>query len=75
MKAKWRPDAAPQNPKVGRGRFIPSAAFSGPANVPDHAGGCNRPTCRPSWLRELGSNATIGPMLIGMEKPGADRAE
>jgi malate dehydrogenase (oxaloacetate-decarboxylating)(NADP+) len=59
------PDAA-LNPKVMA--LYPFSRLSGPANVLIMPG-LQSANLSAKLLRELGSNATIGPMLIGMEKP------
>ncbi|MFC3098213.1 NADP-dependent malic enzyme [Alteraurantiacibacter palmitatis] len=59
------PDAA-LNPKV-MGMY-PFSRLSGPANVLVMPG-LQSANLSAKLLRELGGNATIGPMLIGMEKP------
>ena len=59
------PDAA-LNPKVME-RY-PFSRLSGPANVLVMPG-LQSANLSAKLLRELGGNATIGPMLIGMEKP------
>ena len=59
------PDAA-LNPKVMA--LYPFSRLSGPANVLVMPG-LQSANLSAKLLRELGGNATIGPMLIGMEKP------
>jgi malate dehydrogenase (oxaloacetate-decarboxylating)(NADP+) len=59
------PDAA-LNPKVMA--LYPFSRLSGPANVLIMPG-LQSANLSAKLLRELGSNATVGPMLIGMEKP------
>jgi malate dehydrogenase (oxaloacetate-decarboxylating)(NADP+) len=59
------PDAA-LNPKVMA--LYPFSRLSGPANVLIMPG-LQSANLSAKLLRELGSNATIGPMLIGMGKP------
>jgi malate dehydrogenase (oxaloacetate-decarboxylating)(NADP+) len=59
------PDAA-LNPKVMA--LYPFNRLSGPANVLIMPG-LQSANLSAKLLRELGSNATVGPMLIGMEKP------
>ncbi|MHA7820354.1 MAG: NADP-dependent malic enzyme [Erythrobacter sp.] len=59
------PDAA-LNPKVME--LYPFSRLSGPANVLIMPG-LQSANLSAKLLRELGSNTTIGPMLIGMEKP------
>src|SRR5690606_17975396 len=59
------PDAA-LNPKVMR--LYPFSRLSGPANVLIMPG-LQSANLSAKLLRELAGNATIGPMLIGMEKP------
>ena len=59
------PDAA-LNPKVMA--MYPFSRLSGPANVLVMPG-LQSANLSAKLLRELGGNATIGPMLIGMEKP------
>ena len=59
------PDAA-LNPKIMR--QYPFSRLSGPANVLVMPG-LQSANLSAKLLRELGGNATIGPMLIGMEKP------
>ena len=59
------PDAA-LNPKVME--FYPFSRLSGPANVLVMPG-LQSANLSAKLLRELAGNATIGPMLIGMEKP------
>jgi malate dehydrogenase (oxaloacetate-decarboxylating)(NADP+) len=59
------PDAA-LNPKVMR--LYPFSRLSGPANVLVMPG-LQSANLSAKLLRELAGNATIGPMLIGMEKP------
>ena len=59
------PDAA-LNPKVMA--YYPFCRLSGPANVLIMPG-LQSANISAKLLRELGGNATIGPMLIGMEKP------
>ena len=59
------PDAA-LNPKVMA--LYPFSRLSGPANVLIMPG-LQSANLSAKLLRELGSNATIGPMMIGMEKP------
>ncbi|WP_318656060.1 NADP-dependent malic enzyme [Qipengyuania atrilutea] len=59
------PDAA-LNPKVMA--LYPFSRLSGPANVLVMPG-LQSANLSAKLLRELGDNATIGPMLIGMEKP------
>jgi len=59
------PDAA-LNPKVMA--LYPFSRLSGPANVLVMPG-LQSANLSAKLLRELGSNATVGPMLIGMEKP------
>ncbi|MCX7676268.1 MAG: NADP-dependent malic enzyme, partial [Alteraurantiacibacter sp.] len=59
------PDAA-LNPKVMS--LYPFSRLSGPANVLVMPG-LQSANLSAKLLRELGGNATIGPMLIGMEKP------
>ena len=59
------PDAA-LNPKVMQ--LYPFSRLSGPANVLIMPG-LQSANLSAKLLRELAGNATIGPMLIGMEKP------
>ncbi|MEP0189132.1 MAG: NADP-dependent malic enzyme [Erythrobacter sp.] len=59
------PDAA-LNPKVME--FYPFSRLSAPANVLVMPG-LQSANLSAKILRELGDNATIGPMLVGMEKP------
>ncbi len=59
------PDAA-LNPGVMK--FYPFSRLSGPANVLIMPG-LQSANLSAKLLRELAGNATIGPMLIGMEKP------
>ncbi|WP_375290089.1 NADP-dependent malic enzyme [Qipengyuania sp.] len=59
------PDAA-LNPKVMK--LYPFSRLSGPANVLIMPG-LQSANLSAKLLRELAGNATIGPMLIGMEKP------
>ncbi|MEO6387937.1 MAG: NADP-dependent malic enzyme [Croceibacterium sp.] len=59
------PDAA-LNPRVAA--FYPFSRLSGPANVLVMPG-LQSANLSAKLLRELAGNATIGPMLIGMEKP------
>ncbi|MBA4042950.1 MAG: NADP-dependent malic enzyme [Erythrobacter sp.] len=59
------PDAA-LNPKVMA--LYPFSRLSGPANVLIMPG-LQSANLSAKLLRELGSNATIGPMLLGVEKP------
>ena len=59
------PDAA-LNPKVMQN--YPFSRLSAPANVLIMPG-LQSANISAKLLRELGGNATIGPMLIGMEKP------
>jgi malate dehydrogenase (oxaloacetate-decarboxylating)(NADP+) len=59
------PDAA-LNPKVMA--LYPFSRLSGPANVLVMPG-LQSANLSAKLLRELAGNATIGPMLIGMEKP------
>jgi malate dehydrogenase (oxaloacetate-decarboxylating)(NADP+) len=59
------PDAA-LNPKVMS--LYPFSRLSGPANVLIMPG-LQSANLSAKMLRELGSNATVGPMLLGMEKP------
>jgi malate dehydrogenase (oxaloacetate-decarboxylating)(NADP+) len=59
------PDAA-LNPKVME--LYPFSRLSAPANVLIMPG-LQSANLSAKILRELGGNATIGPMLIGMEKP------
>ncbi len=59
------PDAA-LNPKVMA--YYPFSRLSAPANVLIMPG-LQSANISAKLLRELGGNATIGPMLIGMEKP------
>ncbi|BBC71629.1 malic enzyme [Altererythrobacter sp. B11] len=59
------PDAA-LNPKVMK--LYPFCRLSAPANVLVMPG-LQSANLSAKLLRELGGNATIGPMLIGMEKP------
>ncbi|HWK40616.1 MAG TPA: NADP-dependent malic enzyme [Croceibacterium sp.] len=59
------PDAA-LNPRVQA--LYPFSRLSGPANVLVMPG-LQSANLSAKLLRELGGNATIGPMLIGMEKP------
>ena len=59
------PDAA-LNPKVMA--LYPFSRLSAPANVLIMPG-LQSANLSAKLLRELGSNATVGPMLIGMEKP------
>jgi malate dehydrogenase (oxaloacetate-decarboxylating)(NADP+) len=59
------PDAA-LNPKVMQ--LYPFSRLSAPANVLVMPG-LQSANLSAKLLRELGGNATIGPMLIGMEKP------
>ncbi len=59
------PDAA-LNPTVMK--LYPFSRLSGPANVLIMPG-LQSANLSAKLLRELGGNATIGPMLIGMEKP------
>ena len=59
------PDAA-LNPKVMQ--LYPFSRLSGPANVLVMPG-LQSANLSAKLLRELAGNATIGPMLIGMEKP------
>jgi malate dehydrogenase (oxaloacetate-decarboxylating)(NADP+) len=59
------PDAA-LNPKVMA--LYPFSRLSAPANVLVMPG-LQSANLSAKLLRELGGNATIGPMLIGMEKP------
>lgn len=59
------PDAA-LNPKVME--LYPFSRLSGPANVLVMPG-LQSANLSAKLLRELGGDATIGPMLIGMEKP------
>lgn len=59
------PDAA-LNPKVMK--LYPFSRLSGPANVLVMPG-LQSANLSAKLLRELAGNATIGPMLIGMEKP------
>ena len=59
------PDAA-LNPKVMK--LYPFSRLSGPANVLIMPG-LQSANLSAKLLRELGGEATIGPMLIGMEKP------
>ena len=59
------PDAA-LNPKIMR--QYPFSRLSGPANVLVMPG-LQSANLSAKLLRELGGNATIGPMLIGMERP------
>jgi malate dehydrogenase (oxaloacetate-decarboxylating)(NADP+) len=59
------PDAA-LNPKVME--LYPFSRLSGPANVLIMPG-LQSANLSAKILRELGDNATVGPMLIGMEKP------
>ncbi len=59
------PDAA-LNPTVMK--LYPFSRLSGPANVLVMPG-LQSANLSAKLLRELGGNATIGPMLIGMEKP------
>ena len=59
------PDAA-LNPKVMA--MYPFSRLSGPANVLVMPG-LQSANLSAKLLRELGGDATIGPMLIGMEKP------
>jgi malate dehydrogenase (oxaloacetate-decarboxylating)(NADP+) len=59
------PDAA-LNPKVKA--LYPFSRLSGPANVLVMPG-LQSANLSAKLLRELAGNATIGPMLIGMEKP------
>jgi len=59
------PDAA-LNPKVMK--LYPFSRLSAPANVLIMPG-LQSANLSAKLLRELGGNATIGPMLIGMEKP------
>ena len=65
------PDAA-LNPKVME--LYPFSRLSGPANVLIMPG-LQSANLSAKLLRELGGDATIGPMLIGMEKAGPDRAD
>lgn len=59
------PDAA-LNPQVMK--LYPFSRLSGPANVLVMPG-LQSANLSAKLLRELGGNATIGPMLIGMDKP------
>ena len=59
------PDAALNDTVMG---LYPFSRLSGPANVLIMPG-LQSANLSAKLLRELGSNATIGPMLIGMEKP------
>ena len=59
------PDAA-LNPNVMK--LYPFSRLSGPANVLIMPG-LQSANLSAKLLRELGSNTTVGPMLIGMEKP------
>jgi len=59
------PDAA-LNPKVMK--LYPFSRLSGPANVLIMPG-LQSANLSAKLLRELGSNTTVGPMLLGMEKP------
>jgi len=59
------PDAA-LNPSVMS--LYPFSRLSGPANVLIMPG-LQSANLSAKLLRELGSNATVGPMLLGMEKP------
>ena len=59
------PDAA-LNPKVMA--YYPFSRLSGPANVLIMPG-LQSANISAKLLKELGGNATIGPMLLGMEKP------
>jgi len=59
------PDAA-LNPRVME--LYPFSRLSGPANVLIMPG-LQSANLSAKLLRELGSNATIGPMLLGVEKP------
>ena len=59
------PDAA-LNPRVMS--LYPFSRLSAPANVLIMPG-LQSANLSAKLLRELGSNTTIGPMLIGMEKP------
>jgi malate dehydrogenase (oxaloacetate-decarboxylating)(NADP+) len=59
------PDAA-LNPRIME--FYPFSRLSGPANVLVMPG-LQSANISAKLLKELGGNATIGPMLLGMEKP------
>ena len=59
------PDAALNDKVMGLYRF---SRLSGPANVLIMPG-LQSANLSAKLLRELGANTTIGPMLIGMEKP------
>ena len=59
------PDAALNEKVMG---LYPFSRLSGPANVLIMPG-LQSANLSAKLLRELGANTTIGPMLIGMEKP------
>ena len=59
------PDAA-LNPKVMS--LYPFSRLSGPANVLIMPG-LQSANLSAKLLRELGANTTVGPMLLGMDKP------
>jgi malate dehydrogenase (oxaloacetate-decarboxylating)(NADP+) len=65
FEGEMAPDAA-LNPKVME--LYPFSRLSGPANVLVMPG-LQSANLSAKLLRELAGNATIGPMLIGMEKP------